>query len=792
MILEFTYFDYLLLRYYLFLIDQFKNFWTNFSLVVGGRIIYLFSFLLLNFVVLKKGGTPAPDSNKEGMANKLGNSSELNLRFWLIFILKEFLIVAIFMINEFLAIFMVAYSLFSAFRLLNAKNIKIPILVRLFKVFILLLIIVGFGYFALSLINGHINSIDIIALISPFILIPFFQKGLFSSGDSSDASQRSEEVSTPAEDFINYYLKKRVWMRISKKVKVILISAIILIPTTLYGLSLIRVVPSQHDYMVPMRDGVKLHTRVYFPAQWDGTPKPVILVRTPYNLENLESYAISYVVGKGYIMVSQDLRGTYGSEGDFYFFGTDYTDGNDTVNWVLEQPWCNGKIASIGGSALAINQALYHSAHPKGLKIASILVGTGEVYDYTLMNGGCIRQGLAENWANQVGVSNSTDVMAAHAIKDSFWENRSIVMGQKYKNIDVRAVHVGGFYDMFGQGTIDDYMLYNYNATDYAKGHQFLIMGPWSHYLSNKHLDIEYPDYGGLSRLSWCEDLLFNEYFNDNSSAIDWNTIPHVFYYVMGDPNGTGSGSVYNVWRNASTWPVPATLTPFYLHGNLTLSTSTPTTNINRSYIYDPRNPVRNGGGSTLTLDYIGAVDQRRVEYSQYYPPSYSGEFNTSNPRKDILKFDTATLTKDIEVVGRISAELYITSNCTDTDFTAKLIDIFPDGREMWVADGILKARYRNANNFESQELMTPNHMYHLSIDMWSTAYRFVAGHKIRLSISSSNYNKFAVNPNTGGPVRNTHPEDLINGLEQFYWANNTIVCGLSGNLSALWLPITN
>jgi putative CocE/NonD family hydrolase len=188
-------------------------------------------------------------------------------------------------------------------------------------------------------------------------------------------------------------------------------------------------------------------------------------------------------------------------------------------------------------------------------------------------------------------------------------------------------------------------------------------------------------------------------------------------------------------------------------------------------------------------LEYIGAVDQRRVEYNQYFKKNEKipVPFNLAN-RSDILKFTSAPLTSQIEIIGRLRAELFITSNCTDTDFTAKLIDVYPDGREMWVAEGILKTRSREGYN--NSVFMTPGNVYDLEIDMWSTAYRFTEGHQLRLSISSSNWNKFAVNTNTGGPITITYPEELKSG--EFYYANNTVLAGVNGSLSCLWLPRTN
>jgi hypothetical protein len=205
----------------------------------------------------------------------------------------------------------------------------------------------------------------------------------------------------------------------------------------------------------------------------------------------------------------------------------------------------------------------------------------------------------------------------------------------------------------------------------------------------------------------------------------------------------------------------------WYFHPNGTFSPNIPTSSVNQSYLYDPTNPVQSRGGTTLFIDHPnGALDQRLVE----------------TDRLDILSYRTPILSTPVEIAGRINATLFIKSNCTDTDFTVKIMDVFPDGREMWVASGILKTRYRGGFSPEDVELMIPDSVYELNIDMWSTAYRFVPGHQIKVSITSSNYPAFAINPNTGGPVLPTFTDWNI--------ANNSVVLGQIAMLSRIHMPI--
>ena len=181
------------------------------------------------------------------------------------------------------------------------------------------------------------------------------------------------------------------------------------------------------------------------------------------------------------LLVTQDLRGTGGSQGLFPVFQSDNTDGVDTVNWIMNQTWCNGKIASTGGSALAINQICYQAENPPGLRAALIYMGTGEMYDYGFYVGGCFRMNLAQNWLPEVNALSATNnqlaVLLSHPTKDSYWQNVSLEMNNRYQNVDVRAVHVGGWADLFDQGTIQDFINYNDSLQPYAQGHRDLDHG---------------------------------------------------------------------------------------------------------------------------------------------------------------------------------------------------------------------------------------------------------------------------------------------------------------------------
>jgi uncharacterized protein len=206
-----------------------------------------------------------------------------------------------------------------------------------------------------------------------------------------------------------------------------------------------------------------------------------------------------------------------------------------------------------------------------------------------------------------------------------------------------------------------------------------------------------------------------------------------VHYYVMGDP--TDPKAPGNVWRAADVWPPASKATAFHFHADGTLMREKPPEgNDSKTYTYDPKNPVPNIGGQELGVP-LGPMDQRKVE-----------------DRPDVLLFTTGVLEQPIEATGRITAKLFVSSDCPDTDFTVKLCDVYPDGRSMLVTDGILRARYHKS--FETESFLEPGQVYELNVDLWSTSLVFNKAHKIRVAVSSSNSPRFEANPNTGSAFR--------------------------------------
>lgn len=552
---------------------------------------------------------------------------------------------------------------------------------------------------------------------------------------------------------------KRHFNKFPKAAQIILMFLLIATPTTILSLSAAYDPPDKKTYMIQMRDGVNLATDVYLSPGSFGTPKPVILIRTPYGKNGMDVYRMFYST-QDYHLVIQDLRGTHDSEGGdkFLLFSKSYQDGVDTLDWILDQSWCNGKIASAGPSALCINQYFYAGMAPEGLVAQQLWFGTPELFDHAIYQGS-YHKSLVETWIEGVAPENfqyQIDKVFSLIPKNEVMYNStslSIPIGPSYSNVSVAGIHVGGWYDHFLQGTIDGYIGYDDYGAATALGKQKLIMGPWTHvnlFGSTKQGELIYPSnsIGFDLAFSWEQDV-FDYALRGNPT--NWDSA-RVAYYLMGDVDTPSDD--WNYWRYAYDWPLDYVNDKWYFTSTRSLiNGSLPSINENFTYSYDPRNPVPNRGGQNEPFDLEGPMDQRSIEN-----------------RADVLIFETAELSEAVEIVGRIWGNLFVTSNCTDTDFTVKLTDVYPDGRSMLITDGSLTVRSRY--NYTTDVFMTGDQkdVYELLVDCWSTAYCFAPEHKIRVAISSSNYARFAANPNTGAPLANNYLKYNI--------ANNTLLTG--------------
>lgn len=509
---------------------------------------------------------------------------------------------------------------------------------------------------------------------------------------------------------------------------------------------------------VTASDGTRLATDVYFPSA-NGT-FPALLARTPYN-KTIFSGAGEDGARHGYVTVIQDTRGRFASEGPNLPFEADgwavSRDGIDTVQWILAQPWCNGRIGTFGGSAGAITQLLLAGAGATNVISQHLIVGAPSLYFDIVYSGGVFRKSLVEDWLRTSAFSpEALKLWVGHPAYDDYWKARELA--GRYDRVNAAAVHVGGYFDIFAQGTIDAFVGYQEQGGSGARGRQKLILGPWTHAVfTEKAGDLVFPNGKrppGNARDQW---RWFDHTLKGSDNGIAGE--PAVTYFVMGDVSDTDAPG--NVWRTAARWPPVATRpTPLYFCENRSLSLTKPENAKPLRYDYVPTNPVPTIGGAQLTLP-AGPKDQRSIE-----------------DRPDVLVFSSDLLREPIEVTGRVRAKLWISSDSPDTDFYVRLCDVYPDGRSLNICEGRIRARYRES--FSREVRLKPDEIYPLDVDLWSTSIIFNKGHRLRVHITSSSAPGFEPNPNTGEPFRSGGGTRI---------ARNAVYCG-GTPASHLLLPV--
>lgn len=486
---------------------------------------------------------------------------------------------------------------------------------------------------------------------------------------------------------------------------------------------------NKQTFMVPMSDGAKLATDMYLPE--GKGPFPVILTRTPYNKNNAIKM-MDKVVSGGYVGVAQDMRGRFASEGqNMPFIGcgwADHQDGADTVAWLLKQEWCNGKIGTLGGSAGGITQNLMAGAAPKGLTVQHINVAAVSLFGGASFVGGAFRKEQSENWSRSNKFDpNAQLIWQQHTHYDDYWAKFD--SSTKFSVMNVPAMHVGGWFDTFSQGTIDSFMGRQYKGAEGGRGKQKMILGPWTHGGSSGELNFPH----NRAPKEYSEARWFEHYLKGVDNGMD--KVPAVAYYVMGDT--TSDKAPGNEWRYSDVWPIPATETPYYLHkaGKLTPDKPSAAGDF-LEYVFDPNNPCPTRGGKNLTIangpmNQSGQAGRKAIE-----------------GRKDVLCFSTDPLGEPVEVTGRVTAKVFVSSSAVDTDVSVRLLDVYPDGRSYEMAEGILRLRFREGMDREVP--LQPGKVYEVAVDCWSTSIVFNRGHRMRVLVTSSNFPRFDANPGTG------------------------------------------
>jgi len=514
--------------------------------------------------------------------------------------------------------------------------------------------------------------------------------------------------------------------------------------------------PGAVEETMTLRDGVKLSANVYKPA--GAGPWPVVLSRTPYlkdgridpekdpkgekNRENLAKQAKRYT-DAGYVFVVQDVRGKGRSQGFYQAFENDIEDGYDAVEWAGTQPWSNGKVGMTGGSALGITANSAALAAPPHLKAAYVVVAPADRLSYSYP-GGVLKEKDTIGWLTQQGVPKETlDKTRGRSLDDVSWNRVAMTTNRKY--IQIPIFNVGGWYDIFNGGSVDNFEYLQNQGAPGARGNQKLLMGPFGHgQLSG---DLAYPGsdrltLGGDQEIRW-----FDYWLKGQQNGI--MDEPPVQYFMMASAK-KDAFSPKNRMMTSPNWPPAYREVRYYPGEGSGLSTKAPGAEEKKvSYRFDPNDPVKTFGGANLTFER-GPEDQRQV-----------------GQRQDYLRFQTPALDKDVAIAGPVKVELYAATDGPDTDFVAKLVDVYPDGYEALVLDAPIRTKFRNGRLPEDIRMMTPGAPEKLVIDLWPTAITFEKGHRIALHITSSNAPRFEVNPNTGEPpsLGNLKPRTAINTI---------------------------
>ena len=561
------------------------------------------------------------------------------------------------------------------------------------------------------------------------------------------------------------------------------------------------------DVMVPMRDGVRLATNITLPGANGAIAPPgrfpVVLERTPYGKDGSSDWAEMFVP-YGYAFVSQDVRGRYRSEGRWRPNRDDGNDGYDTAKWIGEQPWFQGGIGTVGISYPGGAQHALALANPPHLEALVPIDAMSDYGRYGIRHNGAFELrffnwifnfGFAPSPVRQPGLDpaagpalgalrdqvvdylrhlplrrGTTPLALApdyedwlveamrHGGNDSFWRDMGAsVVDHLADYKDVPVYHVGGWYDSWAAQTANlNYVELRRTKTSLQR----LVMGPWTHGSQSRSYagEAEFGSEAALDMGSF-HRRWFDRWLKGIDTGVDREPPVRIFVMGGGDGHKTADGRIFvgGHWRDENAWPLARSRArPYYLQAGGRLSSDLPRALAPTRYLFDPKEPVPTLGGNISSGNGLmgsGAMDQ-------VCRPQVLGcaDRRPLSARNDVLVFETPPLAEDMEVTGRLVVKLWISSSAPDTDFTAKLVDVwpanhdFPSGVALNIGDSIVRARFREGVDHEAAPL-APGRAYPVTIELYPTSLVFAKGHKIRLDVSSSNFPRFDLNPNTGEPL---------------------------------------
>lgn len=562
---------------------------------------------------------------------------------------------------------------------------------------------------------------------------------------------------------------------------------------------------TEFDVKIPMRDGILLDAVVVRPEEGSY---PVLLSRMPYGKDAAIASGpadimidVPNTVRDGYVVILQDTRGHFGSEGEWDILPCmrkEIEDGEDTIKWIEAQPFCSGQVGMFGGSYLSYTQWCLMDRKLPALKAVVPSVSFSDPRDGFWYRGGAMELGLYVIWAMgfqadvllKMGLS-SEELGEAYGklfqamgnlperiqelpyrnyplfeenrlpesaleIMRSGYENKEplafLNADDRYKNMNVPALWIAGWYDVFLNGTLHHFQSMRQQTKAEVAENTKLVIGPWSHWSRNEWLAEGYFGTAGSAygiELYQMHKCWFDHFLKNQDNGMEAQAPVKLF--VMGE----------NVWRDEQEWPLARTCyVPWYLdsEGNANISDG----GILRkegakgylpdAYLYDPSNPVETLGGTNLMSPYYeaGPKDYRKIEL-----------------REDVLVYTSEELTEDMEITGPVRAKLWITSSTKDTDFVVRLLDVYPDGASMCLTDGITRARYRDYEKTGEVKLLVPGEATYLEVDMWATSNLFCKGHRIRVEVTSSCFPRWDRNTNSGGDIQTDTEADFVVARQQ-------------------------
>jgi len=497
-------------------------------------------------------------------------------------------------------------------------------------------------------------------------------------------------------------------------------------------------------YQVEMPDGILLATQVWLPTT-GGPTFPTVFMRTPYGRFGGSDERSLYLQNE-YAVVGQDVRGFGQSQGSWYFWEDEPSDGHATIEWIAMQSWSDGKVGMFGRSALGAAQYAVAQGAPSALKCLAPAHESPDRYHHVAFPGGALFYDLVINWTNGAGLSHLIPVLLAHRLLDSFYDGLNWV--ESPETIHVPMFHMGRWYDLFQQGPPHAFQVVQHQGGAGAAGNQYLYMDPLDHYhdygpFPDPPSPIPFEDFRQQLKLDW-----FDYWLKDEATGVDgW---PQARIYVMGAIDEPGAPG--NVWLEMSDWPPPRETRAFYLAQDGSLGESIPTPG-QLVLPIDPLDPVLTYGGAN---------------YHEVKGPRDQAAYPLDRPiesRDDVLTFTTDVLTEPTTVIGSVTAEIWINPDTPDLDLSVRLTDVYPDGRSLLITDGIQRARMRCGDTEEC--FLEPGVPTKIEVNVWLAAMVFNAGHRIRVAIAGTNWERFEINSNDGGDLNNpnyieAHPEILF------------------------------